>query len=88
MDGVIVDSNPFHKIALKQFCKKHGRDLSEEELRPLRRGERRLQVGEHLLHAVDLARGDTGDRDDADGPCPEDRHPERSGGPLRRGQFL
>lgn len=33
MDGVIVDSNPFHKIALKQFCKKHGRDLSEEELR-------------------------------------------------------
>ncbi|MGC1243930.1 MAG: HAD family phosphatase [Chryseosolibacter sp.] len=33
MDGVIVDSNPFHKIALKQFCKKHGRDLSEAELR-------------------------------------------------------
>lgn len=33
MDGVIVDSNPYHKIALKEFCKKHGRDLSEEELR-------------------------------------------------------
>lgn len=33
MDGVIVDSNPYHKIALKQFCKKYGRDLSEEELR-------------------------------------------------------
>lgn len=33
MDGVIVDSNPFHKIALKQFCKKYGKDLSEEELR-------------------------------------------------------
>lgn len=32
MDGVIVDSNPFHKIALKQFCKKYGHDLSEEEL--------------------------------------------------------
>lgn len=33
MDGVIVDSNPVHKIALKQFCKKHGHDLTEEELR-------------------------------------------------------
>jgi HAD superfamily hydrolase (TIGR01509 family) len=33
MDGVIVDSNPFHKIALKQFCKAHGFDLTEEQLR-------------------------------------------------------
>jgi beta-phosphoglucomutase len=33
MDGVIVDSNPFHKIALKQFCSKYGRNLTEEELR-------------------------------------------------------
>ncbi|HEX6891338.1 MAG TPA: HAD family phosphatase [Chryseolinea sp.] len=33
MDGVLVDSNPTHKIALKQFCKKHGYDLSEEHLR-------------------------------------------------------
>lgn len=33
MDGVIIDSNPFHKISLKQFCKEHGHDLSEEQLR-------------------------------------------------------
>ena len=33
MDGVIVDSNPFHKVALRQFCKKYGHDLSEEQLR-------------------------------------------------------
>ena len=33
MDGVIVDSNPAHKIALKQFCKKHGHDLTEDQLR-------------------------------------------------------
>ena len=33
MDGVIVDSNPYHKIALKQFCRKYGKDLSEDELR-------------------------------------------------------
>jgi beta-phosphoglucomutase len=33
MDGVIVDSNPFHKVSLKQFCKKYGHDLSEEQLR-------------------------------------------------------
>lgn len=33
MDGVVVDSNPYHKIALKQFCKKYGHDLDEEQLR-------------------------------------------------------
>jgi HAD superfamily hydrolase (TIGR01509 family) len=33
MDGVLVDSNPTHKIALKQFCKEHGYDLSETDLR-------------------------------------------------------
>jgi len=33
MDGVLNDSNPTHKIALKQFCKKHGYDLSEQDLR-------------------------------------------------------
>jgi beta-phosphoglucomutase len=33
MDGVIVDTNPTHKIALRQFCKAHGHDLSEEQLR-------------------------------------------------------
>jgi beta-phosphoglucomutase len=32
MDGVIVDSNPYHKIALKQFCTKYGRPLTEEAL--------------------------------------------------------
>jgi beta-phosphoglucomutase len=32
MDGVIIDSNPVHKIALKQFCHQHGFDLSEEQL--------------------------------------------------------
>lgn len=33
MDGVIIDSNPFHKISLKQFCKKYSHDLTEEQLR-------------------------------------------------------
>lgn len=33
MDGVIVDSNPYHKIALQQFCAKHGHPLTEEQLR-------------------------------------------------------
>lgn len=33
MDGVLIDSNPYHKIALKQFCNKYGFNLSEEELR-------------------------------------------------------
>lgn len=33
MDGVIVDSNPYHKIALRQFCQQHGYALSEAQLR-------------------------------------------------------
>ena len=32
MDGVIIDSNPPHKIALRQFCEKYGYKLSDEEL--------------------------------------------------------
>lgn len=33
MDGVIVDSNPYHKISLKEFCSKYGFELNEEQLR-------------------------------------------------------
>ena len=32
MDGVIVDSNPYHKIAIQQFCKEHGHELSDDRL--------------------------------------------------------
>ncbi|WP_245970271.1 HAD family hydrolase [Pseudochryseolinea flava] len=32
MDGVIIDSNPFHKIALKEFCKRYGHDLDDAQL--------------------------------------------------------
>lgn len=32
MDGVIVDTNPYHKITLRQFAEKYGYRLSEEEL--------------------------------------------------------
>jgi HAD superfamily hydrolase (TIGR01509 family) len=33
MDGVLIDSNPPHKIALKKFCEKYGYFLTEEQLR-------------------------------------------------------
>lgn len=33
MDGVLIDSNPVHKIALQQFCREHGFELTEEQLR-------------------------------------------------------
>lgn len=33
MDGVIVDSNPAHKIALQQFTSQHGYHLDEQQLR-------------------------------------------------------
>jgi beta-phosphoglucomutase len=32
MDGVIIDSNPAHKIALKQFCEKYGYSLGDDQL--------------------------------------------------------
>jgi len=33
MDGVIVDSNPTHTIALRRFCEMHGHRLTDEELK-------------------------------------------------------
>lgn len=33
MDGVMVDSNPHHKIALEKFCRQHGHELNEQQLR-------------------------------------------------------
>lgn len=32
MDGVIVDTNPYHKVALREFAAKYGYSLTEEEL--------------------------------------------------------
>lgn len=32
MDGVIVDTNPHHKISLREFAAKYGYSLSEEDL--------------------------------------------------------
>lgn len=32
MDGVIIDSNPYHKIAWKTFCEQHGFDLRDDYL--------------------------------------------------------
>lgn len=32
MDGVIIDSNPFHKTAWKAFCEKHSCSLTNDEL--------------------------------------------------------
>lgn len=33
MDGVIVDTNPYHKIAIRQFCEMYGFQLTEEQLK-------------------------------------------------------
>lgn len=33
MDGVIADTNPFHKTAIRQFCEKYGFQLTEDELK-------------------------------------------------------
>jgi HAD superfamily hydrolase (TIGR01509 family) len=33
MDGVIVDSNPWHKKSLREFCERHGYHFSDEYLK-------------------------------------------------------
>jgi HAD superfamily hydrolase (TIGR01509 family) len=33
MDGVMVDTNPYHKAAIQQFCQKYHRLLDEQEMR-------------------------------------------------------
>jgi beta-phosphoglucomutase len=53
MDGVIVDSNPFHKIALKEFCSKHGYDLTEQELREKIYGRRNQDWLAHIFGPLD-----------------------------------
>ncbi|HQQ97417.1 MAG TPA: HAD family phosphatase [Cyclobacteriaceae bacterium] len=32
MDGVLIDSNPYHKIALREFCSRYGYTLSDQQL--------------------------------------------------------
>ena len=33
MDGVLIDSNPTHTVALRQFCAEHGFQLTEQQLK-------------------------------------------------------
>ena len=33
MDGVIVDSNPWHTVSLREFCERHGYHLSDSYLK-------------------------------------------------------
>lgn len=33
MDGVLVDSNPYHKLAFERFLQAHQLTLTEEQLR-------------------------------------------------------
>jgi HAD superfamily hydrolase (TIGR01509 family) len=53
MDGVIVDSNPYHKIALRQFCKKHGHDLTEDQLREKIYGRRNQDWLKNVFGSLD-----------------------------------
>ena len=63
MDGVIVDSNPAHKISLKQFCRKYGKDLSEDDVRKIRQiitdegkveGDLRKDVGLDIKRLMEI----------------------------------
>lgn len=33
MDGVIIDSNPAHKVTIQEFCQKYNKNMSDEAMR-------------------------------------------------------
>jgi HAD superfamily hydrolase (TIGR01509 family) len=53
MDGVLVDSNPVHKIALRQFCQRLGFDLTEQQLREKIYGRTNRDWLQNLIGGLD-----------------------------------
>jgi beta-phosphoglucomutase len=49
MDGVIVDSNPFHQEAWRAFCRMHGCALADDELRRYVYGRTNADALRHLF---------------------------------------
>jgi beta-phosphoglucomutase-like phosphatase (HAD superfamily) len=59
MDGVIVDSNPFHKKSLQQFLRQYGRELSEDSLSGIESAARAgtKAIGVTTTHTPEELRG-------------------------------
>lgn len=55
MDGVIVDSNPFHKKAWQQFCASHQCDLSDEDMERYIYGKTNHDAIRHVFGEVSAA---------------------------------
>jgi HAD superfamily hydrolase (TIGR01509 family) len=60
MDGVIVDSNPFHKVSLQAFCNRYGFTFTDAQLREKLFGRRNVDwipalFGAHLTPEEILA---------------------------------
>lgn len=49
MDGVITDSNPYHKRAWEIFCKKYGVELTEEDLQQHVYGQTNKHALKHIF---------------------------------------
>lgn len=49
MDGVIVNSTPYHTKAWKQFLKKHGHHLTDEELKLQIHGKINAEIIQHFF---------------------------------------
>lgn len=49
MDGVIVDSHPFHRRAWHKFLRSVGKDVSEEDLDFILDGRKRHEILRHFL---------------------------------------
>lgn len=56
MDGVIVDSNPFHKLAFQKFLKKHNKTLTDDELKTKVFGRTNKEIMSYIFKEdVDVA---------------------------------
>jgi beta-phosphoglucomutase len=52
MDGVLVDTNPYHKQAILRFCEKYNRLLNEDELRKHVWGRMNREWIGHLFEGI------------------------------------
>lgn len=58
MDGVIVDSNPFHKKAWQQFCADHSCKLSDEDMERYIYGKTNADALKHVFGELTPAEED------------------------------
>jgi beta-phosphoglucomutase len=58
MDGVIVDTNPAHRVAWREYFERHGKPLSDADFVEYISGKHNSQIVAHLFSGQDLTPDD------------------------------